>query len=74
MHTALFYLSGKPDLVGGETVFYKGTSANKIATEVPPAVGLALFHGHGTSHCLLHEARPVVKGVKYVLRTDILYA
>ncbi|CAA7391822.1 unnamed protein product [Spirodela intermedia] len=58
-------------LVGGETVFYddrRGTVA-----EVAPAEGMALVHIHG-GRCMLHEARAVVKGTKYILRSDVVFA
>lgn len=85
-YTLLIYLSGSPQskgksdvkslgntdpLVGGETVFYG--SRNKVVAEVAPAEGMALVHIHGDK-CMLHEARNVTKGVKYVLRSDVVFA
>ncbi|XP_059629391.1 uncharacterized protein LOC132271902 [Cornus florida] len=87
-YTLLIYLSGgvKPKskndlsnpqdsssetLVGGETVFYG--PRNGIVAEVPPTEGMALLHIHGDK-CMLHEARNVTKGVKYVLRSDVVFA
>ncbi|XP_073020820.1 uncharacterized protein [Primulina eburnea] len=58
-------------LVGGETVFYG--PRNDIVAEVPPTEGMALLHIHG-SKCMLHEARIVSKGVKYVLRSDVVFS
>jgi prolyl 4-hydroxylase len=46
---------------GGETKF------NKCSIE--PATGKALIFRHE----LLHEGCPVITGIKYVLRTDIMY-
>ncbi|KAL8160256.1 hypothetical protein V2J09_001793 [Rumex salicifolius] len=81
-YTLLIYLSGGPTpkgktdpnssgepepLVGGETVFYG--YRNSIVAEVAPLEGMALFHIHGDK-CMLHEARNVTKGVKYVFRSD----
>ncbi|XP_024360139.1 uncharacterized protein [Physcomitrium patens] len=66
--TLLIYLTG--GLSGGETVFYE---RRKVVAEVAPVAGLALFHIHG-ARCLLHEAKPVLKGVKYVLRSDVVFA
>ena len=37
-----------------------------------PEVGAILMHMHG-DRCLEHEAEPVLRGVKYILRTDIVY-
>ncbi|XP_059451719.1 uncharacterized protein LOC132182479 [Corylus avellana] len=87
-YTLLIYLSGgfKPKakndlsspndsssqpLVGGETVFYG--SRNAIVAEVAPTEGMALLHIHGAK-CMLHEARNVTKGVKYVFRSDVAFA
>ncbi|PQM34397.1 uncharacterized protein Pyn_07554 [Prunus yedoensis var. nudiflora] len=87
-YTLLIYLSGgfKPKatndksspkdsssepLVGGETVFYG--SRNTVVAEVPPTEGMALLHIHGDK-CLLHEARNVTKGIKYVFRSDVVFA
>ncbi|CAE6220384.1 unnamed protein product [Arabidopsis arenosa] len=58
-------------LVGGETVFYG--SRNSIVAEVAPVEGMALFHIHGDK-CMLHEGRNVSKGVKYVFRSDVVFA
>ncbi|KAG0555833.1 hypothetical protein KC19_11G006700 [Ceratodon purpureus] len=66
--TLLVYLTG--GLRGGETVFY---DRRKIVAEVAPAAGMALFHIHG-ARCLLHEAKAVLKGIKYVLRSDVVFA
>ncbi|MBA0815758.1 hypothetical protein Gohar_000498 [Gossypium harknessii] len=84
-YTLLIYLIGGPEmkgksdssnlkdsasepLVGGETVFYD--SWNEI---VAPAEGMALLHIHGDK-CMLHEARNVSKGIKYVFRSDVVFA
>lgn len=69
--TVLIYLN-EEGLEGGETVFYRGNYGETIAAEVTPREGLLLWHGHG-ERCLLHEARGVKKGAKYVLRTDVVY-
>lgn len=57
--------------MGGETVFYG--SRNSIVAEVAPMEGMALFHIHGDK-CMLHEGRNVTKGVKYVFRSDVVFA
>ena len=38
----------------------------------PPTRGICLFHGHG-DECMTHEGAGVEDGVKYVLRTDVVY-
>ena len=73
-----------PNLLrGGETIFYsesacisKGKSAKKaiekLLVSVTPQTGMLLAHAHG-DRCLTHEGAPVTSGVKYVLRTDVVY-
>ncbi|XP_050220746.1 uncharacterized protein LOC126671087 isoform X2 [Mercurialis annua] len=79
-YTLLIYLSGhsKPktktdqnSLAGGETVFYG--LRNSIVAEVAPVEGMALLHIHGDK-CMLHEARNITKGIKYVFRSDVVFA
>lgn len=69
-------------LSGGNTVFYRDVSTisrKKSAKKEPeifavitPVAGKVLVHAHGR-RCLTHEAAAVVQGVKYVLRTDVVY-
>lgn len=66
--TVLVYLS---DCVGGATRFYPPQTKSSVAFE--PEEGAILLHIHG-DRCLQHEADPVVSGLKYVLRTDVVYA
>lgn len=47
---------------GGATRF------NDLELDVQPSTGAGLIFNH-----LLHEGAPVLKGVKYVVRTDLLY-
>jgi len=69
--TLLLYLSGEAEgLLGGETAFYDG---GQELVRITPVAGSALVHRHG-SQCLLHEALEVTKGVKYVLRSDIVFS
>lgn len=87
--TLLIYISGDNDVVGGETAFYpsglppcasekdeiKRTKRLKPGYEdvlVPPAQGMALLHRHGRE-CLIHEGKPVLKGTKWVLRSDVVF-
>jgi 2OG-Fe(II) oxygenase superfamily len=83
--TILVYLTGHEDGVeGGETTFYqrglKAVSDGKKCDDddgviaVAPERGVALLHRHGGSDCLLHEGRPVTKGIKWVLRSDLVFA
>lgn len=68
--TVLVYLT---DVEGGETVFYRGAAGRSEAARFQPEAGALLWHHHG-ARCLEHEALPVTKGIKYVLRTDVVYA
>eukprot|EP01032_Pedospumella_encystans_P011925 gene11925-13832_t len=57
---------------GGETIFYKGHHDTKELLSVVPEAGKMVLHGHGPK-CLTHEGSAVTSGVKYVLRTDVVY-
>lgn len=47
--------------------------ANDLLLQVAPTEGMALLHIHGDK-CMLHEARNVTKGIKYVFRSDVAFA
>lgn len=64
-------VGGEAPLVGGETVFYRGSYGNSVVLRYAPAAGALLAHAHGEA-CLPHEAAKVMAGVKYVLRTDVV--
>jgi hypothetical protein len=74
--TLLVYLTGVESgegVKGGETVFYKRARVREEeAVIVEPMVGLGLVHLHGDK-CLLHEGREVKRGVKWVLRSDVVF-
>ena len=53
--------------MGGATRFEKNLASFE------PVQGSILLHIHGND-CLLHEADPVTSGIKYVLRTDLVYS
>jgi len=73
--TVLFYLS---TCKGGATRFHLPNSTKKRgrgndgSVAFTPTQGAVLLHVHG-DNCLEHEAEPVADGIKYVLRTDIVY-
>ena len=50
-----------------------GVDDEKRAIAYTPKEGSVLLHVHGDK-CLEHEADPVLEGIKYVLRTDVVYA
>ena len=66
--TVLIYLSS---CIGGATRFYPPRK-KKTGIAFTPEVGAILMHLHGDL-CLQHEADPVEEGIKYVLRTDIIF-
>lgn len=76
--TLLIYLNstGEPTsghdqpLVGGETVFM--ASAKRELARVTPRAGVALLHAHGR-RCLMHESTEVQRGIKFVLRADVMF-
>ena len=51
----------------------KGGVDDKDGVAFVPEQGAVLLHVHG-DRCLAHEADPVLDGIKYVLRTDVVYA
>lgn len=63
--TVLLYLN--EDYEGGSTMFY--SDSEKKALEFEANQGHVLIFEHG----VLHEGRTVTKGVKYIVRLDILY-
>jgi predicted 2-oxoglutarate/Fe(II)-dependent dioxygenase YbiX len=68
--TLLVYLN--QDFEGGGTVIWKSEEEMKKArpgAEFLPRTGTALIFAHG----LWHEGRPVTRGRKYVLRTDVMF-
>jgi prolyl 4-hydroxylase len=58
--TLMVYLND--DFAGGETSFAE--------VAIVPHRGMALLF----RHALFHEGRPVTRGVKYVLRSDVMFA
>ncbi|ESK96882.1 hypothetical protein Moror_6460 [Moniliophthora roreri MCA 2997] len=72
--TVLIYLTGAEDGVeGGETLFFKTEKRKPSDTVIAPLTrGTALLHRHG-QHCLFHEGSKVLKGIKYVLRSDLMF-
>lgn len=65
--TLLIYLTGGDEFTGGGTIFY-----DKKPTNIHPTKGMALLHKHGDD-CLLHEGELVKKGVKWVIRSDVVF-
>jgi hypothetical protein len=55
-------------------LFWRAGARNRVVARVAPAPGLALLHLHGEERCLEHEGAEVQQGVKYVLRSDVVFA
>jgi hypothetical protein len=60
--------SGEKQLEGGATTFFNGSMTRRI--DVVPKAGRVLLFQH---RFLIHSGDDVVKGIKYTLRTDIMY-
>ena len=72
--TFLVYLTS--GFEGGSTTFYMpdGTKgAGLHARRVQPVGGGVLCFQQGSTASLLHEGSAVTRGVKVVIRTDVLY-
>lgn len=54
---------------GGETRFFRSRSQDPFVT-ITPSAGTALFF----LHPILHEGAEVRQGLKYALRTDVMFA
>jgi hypothetical protein len=65
--TLLFYLNEGYE--GGETTFYK-PAGNQVNLKVIPKTGMILLHDHRIDH----GVPELEKGVKYVIRTDVMYS
>ena len=71
-HTFLIYLNEGFD--GGATTFFMPSAGGGMdAWGVAPQVGAALCFPQANVCSLLHEGSPVTRGVKYVIRTDVMY-
>ncbi|KPI44320.1 uncharacterized protein AB675_8814 [Cyphellophora attinorum] len=74
LYTFLLYLND--DFDAGETTFFTPSISDEVMNAYPvkPVAGaVALFpHGEGKG-ALLHEGSGVTRGVKYIIRTDVLY-
>lgn len=68
--TLMLYLNDDDDFIGGQTRFYQNRCPDSTVwkTVRPRAGRLMLF-----DHLLWHDGQPVESGVKYILRTDVLY-
>eukprot|EP00760_Papus_ankaliazontas_P001542 PhM_4_TR10503/c0_g1_i2/m.69783 len=72
--TFLVYLN--EGFEGGETTYFTPSyeDSKLRANAVAPRVGCIMVFPHGdTMGCLVHEGSAVKKGLKYIIRTEVLY-
>ncbi|GAB5357110.1 hypothetical protein AAMO2058_000346400 [Amorphochlora amoebiformis] len=83
--TFILYLNKDPELKGGETSFFRkykpGTSSTSVngcrmsVQRVTPEPGMALIFYQGNHpYSPLHEGTKVISGVKYAIRSDVMYS
>jgi hypothetical protein len=73
-YTLVLYLND--DFTGGATTFFGAAPDAEGVLEargVRPVRGAALVFPHGEAGCLVHEGSAVTRGVKYIVRTEVLY-
>ncbi len=69
--TCMFYLNGCEDFKGGNTDFIDHKT-HKLKYSVRPEPGLCLIFRQANLDCY-HLGTEVTEGLKYILRTDIMY-
>ena len=67
--TALIFLSDGYE--GGRTFFYTGPTTI-VPVETPKGAILCFPHGTHPQHCV-HAGEVITAGIKYIIRTDVLY-
>ena len=65
--TVLIYLN--TEYTGGETKFIAEEDTTHVYHQVAPSVGMGLVFNHDC----FHEGTPVLSGVKYLLRTEVMF-
>ena len=71
LYTCMFYLNGGDDFKGGLTNFIDHGS-RKVNYSIKPVPGLcAIFRQ--VDKRTFHEGTKVTKGLKYIMRTDVMY-
>ena len=67
VYTVVIYLN--TNYTGGQTKFIDEHDVKRVYHEVQPRVGMGLIFNHDT----FHEGTPVLSGVKYLLRTEVMF-
>lgn len=71
VYTVNIYLNEyKKEYTGGRTLFYDGSF--QLVHGVEPTAGMALIFNH-TTESYMHAGERLSSGVKYLMRTDIMY-
>lgn len=67
--TVMLYLNDESEFEGGATRFYQDRFTAEPDFQVGPRTGTGILF----SHDYWHDGQEVLRGTKYVLRTDVLY-
>ena len=67
--TLMLYLNDHDEFRGGHTRFYSDRWSETAVRSVPPVAGTGIVF----EHALWHDGESVDSGVKYVLRTDVMF-
>lgn len=67
--TLQIYLDADPALAGGCTRFYRDASGAELVRAIAPRAGTAIVFDHRE----WHDGEPVTRGIKHILRTDVMY-
>jgi len=67
--TFMIYLNGNEDFEGGRTLFFESKESDSILSSYEPEKGDLIIFDHN----LWHSGETVLKGEKYILRSDIIY-
>jgi hypothetical protein len=73
MFTVNIYLNGDGDFVGGTTRFYESRKGSDEEARIVPSAGLCLVFRQPQSAQYLHDGEEVTAGVKYLMRSDVVY-
>ena len=71
LFTCMFYLNGGPDFKGGLTNFID-PKTRKVNHSIVPAPGLCVIFRQVDLRTY-HEGTQVTSGLKYIMRTDVMY-
>ncbi len=67
--TFMLYLNDAAEFSGGDTRFFASRTAEAVTHRVTPAAGSVVLFDHD----LWHDGETVTDGVKFILRSDLLY-